>query len=194
MMPTMPVLEVVIPAGSMLFSVMALFDLSKTLLISLFGEGSGQLLMVIRLVIFKDEGFMVFLIKLMFFSALLFISGCGGEVGIIKHPLNGNVSLDGNPLERGTIFFDPLPGIKGDPATGAILNGAYKVELSVGEYRVKINGSKKTGNKMQKAMAPKGEMIDEEVEAVGAAYNSKSNLKQSVVVGNNKGDFAVKSK
>jgi hypothetical protein len=44
--------------------------LSKTLLISLFGEDSGQLLMVIRLVIFKDEGFMVFLIKLMFFSAL----------------------------------------------------------------------------------------------------------------------------
>jgi len=152
------------------------------------------LLMVIRLVIFKDEGFMVFLIKLMFFSALLFISGCGGEVGIIKHPLNGNVSLDGNPLERGTIFFDPLPGIKGDPATGAILNGTYKVELSVGQYLVKINGSKKTGNKMQKAMAPKGEMIDEEVEAVGAAYNSKSNLKQSVVVGDNKGDFAVKSK
>jgi hypothetical protein len=194
MMPTTPAREVVIPAGSMLFSVMALFDLSKTLLISLFGEGSGQLLMVIRLVIFKDEGFMVFLIKLMFFSALLFISGCGGEVGIIKHPLNGNVSLDGNPLERGTIFFDPLPGIKGDPATGAILNGAYKVELSVGQYLVKINGSKKTGNKMQKAMAPKGEMIDEEVEAVGAAYNSKSNLKQSVVVGDNKGDFAVKSK
>ena len=150
--------------------------------------------MVIPLLIFKDEGFMGFLSKLMFFSALLFISGCGGEVGIIKHPLNGNVSLDGNPLERGTIFFDPLPGIKGDPATGAILNGAYKVELSVGEYLVKINGSKKTGNKMQKAMAPKGEMIDEEVEAVGAAYNSKTNLKQSIVVGDNKGDFAVKSK
>jgi len=194
MMPTTPAREVVIPAGSMLFSVMALFDLSKTLLISLFGEGSGQLLMVIPLLIFKDEGFMGFLSKLMFFSALLFISGCGGEVGIIKHPLNGNVSLDGNPLERGTIFFDPLPGIKGDPATGAILNGAYKVELSVGQYLVKINGSKKTGNKMQKAMAPKGEMIDEEVEAVGAAYNSKTNLKQSVVVGDNKGDFAVKSK
>ncbi len=105
MMPTTQVREVVIPAGSMLFSVMALFDLSKTLLISLFGEGSGQLLMVIRLLIFKDEGFMGFLSKLMFFSALLFISGCGGEVGIIKHPLNGNVSLDGNPLERGTIFF-----------------------------------------------------------------------------------------
>jgi len=194
MMPTTPAREVVIPAGSMLFSVMALFDLSKTLLISLFGEGSGQLLMVIPLLIFKDEGFMGFLSKLMFFSALLFISGCGGEVGIIKHPLNGNVSLDGNPLERGTIFFDPLPGIKGDPATGAILNGAYKVELSVGQYLVKINGSKKTGNKMQKAMAPKGEMIDEEVEAVGAAYNSKTNLKQSVVVGDNKGDFVVKSK
>jgi len=137
---------------------------------------------------------MGFLSKLMFFSVLVFALGCGGESGLIKHPVLGNVSLDGNPLERGTIFFDPFPGIKGDPATGAILNGAYKVELTVGEYRVKINGSKKTGNKMQKAMAPKGEMIDEEVEAVPAAYNSKSNLKQSVVVGNNKGDFAVKSK
>jgi len=173
---------------------MALLDLSKTQLISLFGEDLGQLLMVIPLLIFKDEGFMGFLSKLMFFSALLFISGCGGEVGLIKHPVLGNVSLDGNPLERGTVFFDPLPGIKGNPATGAILNGAYKVELSVGEYRVKINGSKKTGNKMQKTMAPKGEMIDEEVEAVPTAYNSKSNLKQSIVVGNNKGDFAVKSK
>ena len=193
-MPTMLVLAVVILVGSTFFSAMALFDLSKTLLILQFGEDLGQLLMVIRLVIFKDEGFMGFLSKLMFFSVLVFALGCGGESGLIKHPLNGNVSLDGNPLERGTIFFDPLPGIKGDPATGAILNGAYKVELSVGEYRVKINGSKKTGNKMQKAMAPKGEMIDEEVEAVGVAYNSKSNLKQSVVVGNNKGDFAVKSK
>jgi hypothetical protein len=173
---------------------MALFDLSKTLLILQFGEGLGQLLMVIHLVISKDEGFMGFLSKLMFFSVLVFALGCGGEIGIIKHPLNGNVSLDGNPLERGTIFFDPLPGMKCDPATGAISNGAYKVELTVGEYRVKINGSKKTGNKMQKAMAPKGEMIDEEVEAVGVAYNSKSNLKQSVVVGNNKGDFVVKSK
>ena len=194
MMPTTPALEVVIPVGSMFFSAMALLDLSKTLLILPFGEDLGQLLMVIPLVIFKDEGFMGSLSKLMFFSALLFISGCGGEIGIIKHPLNGNVSLDGNPLERGTIFFDPLPGMKCDPATGAILNGAYRVELSVGQYLVKINGTKKTGNKMQKAMAPKGEMVDEEVEAVGAAYNSKTNLKQSIVVGENKGDFAVKSK
>lgn len=117
---------------------------------------------------------MRFLSKLMFFSVLVFALGCGGESGLIKHPVLGNVSLDGNPLERGTIFFDPLPGIKGDPATGAILNGAYKVELSVGEYRVKINGSKKTGNKMQKAMAPKGEMIDEEVEAVGETIRARS--------------------
>ena len=194
MMPTMPALEVVISVGSMFFSAMALLDLLKTQLILPFGEDLGQLLMVIPLVIFKDEGFMGSLSKLMFFSVLLFISGCGGEVRIIKHPVLGNVSLDGNPLERGTIFFDPLPGIKGDPATGAILNGDYKVELSVGKYLVKINGTKKTGNKMQKAMAPKGEMIDEEVEAVGAAYNSKTNLKQSIVVGENKGDFAVKSK
>lgn len=109
-------------------------------------------------------------------------------------PLKWKCLVGWQPFGAGNYFFDPLPGIKGDPATGAILNGAYKVELSVGEYLVKINGSKKTGNKMQKAMAPKGEMIDEEVEAVGAAYNSKSNLKQSIVVGNNKGDFAVKSK
>ena len=127
-MPTTQVREVVIPVGSMFFSAMALLDLSKTLLILPFGEDLGQLLMVIPLVIFKDEGFMGSLSKLMFFSALLFLSGCGGEIGIIKHPLNGNVSLDGNPLERGTIFFDPLPGMKCDPATGAIFWISDKID------------------------------------------------------------------
>lgn len=47
---------------------------------------------------------------------------------------------------------------------------------------------------MQKPLAPKGEMIEEEIEAVGAAYNSKTQLKQTVNAGDNKVDFAVKSK
>lgn len=132
--------------------------------------------------------------KLVLFSLIVLGAGCGGEVGMIKHPVQGKVTLDGDPLERGAVFFDPSPGTKGEPTTGSILNGGYKVQLAAGEYQVKINGTKKTGKKMQKAMAPKGEMVDEEIEAVGAAYNSKSRLRQSVLVGENNFDFAVKSK
>lgn len=68
------------------------------------------------------------------------------------------------------------------------------MQASVGPHLVKITGTKKTGKKMQKPLAPKGEMIEEEIEAVGAAYNSKTQLKQTVNAGDNKVDFAVKSK
>ena len=112
--------------------------------------------------------------------------------------IRGEVKVDGQPIERGMIMFVPLPGAKGQTAAGPIKDGKYDISAeagpTVGTQRVEIHSTRKTGKKIQKAFAPKGEMVDEEGEGVAKRFNSASKLTTDVKAGENVANFQVESK
>jgi hypothetical protein len=70
-------------------------------------------------------------------------AGCGGT------SVQGQVTLDGQPVEWGSISFVPVGNTKG-PLTGAVItDGKYAIKVgsapTVGHYRVEIRWAKKTG-------------------------------------------------
>ncbi|MSR52244.1 MAG: hypothetical protein EXS09_03015 [Gemmataceae bacterium] len=131
-------------------------------------------------------------------ALVLGAGGCGGDSSAGHNPISGEVRLDGQPLERGSILFVPIEGTKGQAAGGVIENGRYQIGSdagpAVGAYRVEIRGVRKTGKRVQKPLAPPGELTDEEAEAVAARFNSASRETVDVKAGENTANFQVHSK
>lgn len=130
------------------------------------------------------------------FLALL-LAGCG-DVSTPRNSIKGEVKLDGQPMAKGSIMFLPTGEGKGQAVVAPIVGGRYEIVAAqgpaVGRYRVEIRGTRKSGKMIPKAMAPPGEMIEEEVEAVAAKYNAQSELTTDVKAGENVANFDVKSK
>jgi hypothetical protein len=130
------------------------------------------------------------------FLALAFASGCGSSD---RSRVRGQVTLDEQPLEHGSITFIPRGGTQG-PLSGAVItNGQYAIESAngpvPGSYKVTINSAKKTGRKLpQPPPAPPGSTMDEVVEAIPGIYNESSTLTREVKTGDNRLDFHLKSK
>ena len=121
---------------------------------------------------------------------LIVFSGCGGEP---KATVSGTVTLDGVPIENGTISFYPT-GKAGQTAGAGIEKGMYTVEASVGEMTVQISASKVVG-KHKAYDTPDSPMIEEVEELIAAEYNSASTLKVTLKPGINENvNFEVKSK
>lgn len=74
---------------------------------------------------------------------LIAIVGCGNSVdGPLRASVNGTVTLDGKPLEAGTIRFVPLAETGGPKTSASIVNGRFDlpgdVGPVVGQHRVEI--------------------------------------------------------
>jgi hypothetical protein len=74
-------------------------------------------------------------------GATLILAGCGsGGDGLARESVSGAVTLEGQPLEQGSIQFVPLSPDKGAPAWGKVVNGSYSIPGSegpvAGEYSV----------------------------------------------------------
>ena len=130
-------------------------------------------------------------------GAFLFAAGCGHS-GPERGAVSGEVTLDGQPLEQGSILFAPVDGTKGVVTGGPITGGKYSLSgedgPTVGTNRVEIRAVKKTGKMVPKPLAPPGEMTELIIEAIPPRFNSASTLKTEIKPGQNKADFKVESK
>lgn len=128
-------------------------------------------------------------------GVLLLGLGCNQSQSNVAS-IAGDVQLDGQPVESGSIRLLPLAGT-GSIASGQIVNGRYQISgkagPAIGWNRVEINGSRRTGKTIQKPFPQHGTM-EETVEAVAPQFNSKSILKCEVTPGENTANFDVTSK
>ncbi|WP_254512152.1 hypothetical protein [Anatilimnocola floriformis] len=102
------------------------------------------------------------------------LAGCSNSeaVGFVE----GNVTLNMQPLEQGLIRFVPTDG-KTQPADGPIAAGKYSVKVPVGEVRVEITSPKVVG---QMQMYPDSPPVDRVAEAIPARYNTKTTEKMTI--------------
>lgn len=124
---------------------------------------------------------------LTFAAALL--AGCGGDG---RKGVSGDVTLDGEPVNGGSIVFLPSGG-EGSKGAAEIIDGKYSIPpaqgLAPGTYRVEINWSKPTGKQIPSG--DPGMMMDERQEAVPARYNSNSTLTVEITAGENQHNFPL---
>lgn len=119
----------------------------------------------------------------------LLLAGCGGGTEPQRYPVSGTVTLDGQPLPEGLIFFKTV-------ATGAIDTmeikaGKFAGEAQPGERRVEIVA-------YRESTAPgttPGMEANAEVNYIPPRYNSQSTLTAQVKPeGPNEFSFEVTSK
>lgn len=113
------------------------------------------------------------------------LSGCiGGANDFERFPVEGGVTLDGQPLETGKILFNPQQ--EGLSSFGEISGGKFALSgtdaLSPGPYRVEIYGMKLTGKKVPSADDP-ATLVDETINIVPKRYNLQSTLSANLPPG-----------
>ena len=119
--------------------------------------------------------------------ALVALVGCS-DTSLTKDTLprqavSGTVTLDGQPLARGKIQFDPVKGEQAPAAfsVGEIKDGKYAIDRAMGpvpgQYKVSI--SSRPSITIDAGQEP-GERPKQEAEKVPAQYNSKSTITKEV--------------
>lgn len=125
--------------------------------------------------------------------ALLALVGCGNP----RASVEGTVSLDGVPIDFGTIAFVPLETTQSPSAGGMILRGVYRIDAErgplPGTFRVEISGQKKTGEKKRARdipdFPPSDELVELTVELLPEKYNKQSSLISTIQSGRNTINF-----
>jgi hypothetical protein len=109
-------------------------------------------------------------------AAILLSSGCGKSDPLRRQPLSGEVKLAGQPLDQGTIQFEPLDD-KGIASGGLIQDGKFAIAreagLPAGQYRLMIFAPEKVAA-IQDAMP--GDTMNAPLakERIPAKYNTQS--------------------
>lgn len=129
-------------------------------------------------------------------SLLLAAAGCGGPD---RAAITGQVTLDGQPVDGGSIRFLPLEGPGTLAASAPIEGGKYSIPASsgpgIGPCRVEIRWLRPTGRQVEARGLPQpGATMEEKREAVPARYNTASELTAHAKSGRNTFDFALTSK
>lgn len=110
----------------------------------------------------------------------VFLCGCsGGDKAAPTVQIKGKVTLDGAPLEKGNIVFEPKDG-QGSSAGGAIQNGEYTADVQPGVKIVRITSSKVVGKTKVYPNDPDSPEEDIVEELVPAMFNKQTNLEKEV--------------
>ncbi|MBI3467624.1 MAG: carboxypeptidase regulatory-like domain-containing protein [Planctomycetes bacterium] len=104
------------------------------------------------------------------------LSGCGGDP-LGRHAISGTVTLDGAPVENGTISFQPVD--QGTTSSGtAFTGGTYSLSqengLPVGKYLVTINAPKPGTGGTPSPDALPGDPLPPPQELIPPEWNVKS--------------------
>ena len=122
-------------------------------------------------------------------AALALAAGCSGRGGVA---VKGRVSLDGQPVDYGSITLLPLEGQK--VKTGSLVQ---KGEFSIpsrdgpqrGKYRVEFRWPRPTGQKIRNGDT--GEVMAFTAEAFPPTFNTDSTLTADIQSGVNDLDFTT---
>jgi hypothetical protein len=124
---------------------------------------------------------------------------CGCGAGSKPVRLQGEVSFDGRPVEKGKIDFLPADGTPGGAVSAAILAGRYEFPpqtglLPTGVYTVRVIGLRKTGKTEPNRIERGGPPMEVEENFIPPTYNVNSTLKVRVadLPDKNKVDFQLK--
>lgn len=122
------------------------------------------------------------------------VTGCS-RADANRAAMSGRVTLDGTPIEEGSILFVPVEGAAGNVTGGPIKQGRYELPRHAGAFvgrnRVEIRSPRATGRTIQDApgTAPSQEVI----QTVARRFNAESTLEVDVKPDKNEVDFAVAS-
>ncbi len=133
--------------------------------------------------------------------SLIALLGCGGAADSLpRQAISGTVTLDGKPLEAGSITFDPADPGQPDSVSGfaPIVEGSYSIPtasgLTPGSYRVSIMSSSEDAAPPP-TEAPGAPPKKPRKGPIPAKYNTNSTLKAEVKAsGTGPLDFALTSK
>jgi len=117
---------------------------------------------------------------LLVFLVLAVCAGC--DSGPKTVPVAGEVTFDGQPVQKGSILFIPVDETPGRSTGASITDGRYSISkeggpLAGGTYAVRIFAMRKSGKKIADPMSLSGELTEIEENYIPAAYNSRTTLK-----------------
>jgi hypothetical protein len=119
------------------------------------------------------------------------LAGCGAE-SEPREAVSGQVTLNGQPLEQGSILFRPLD--RGPSASGEIKAGSYQLPKERGpgrgKCRVEILAYRDTGKTVRDQLSGKTEAVLKPI--IPPCYNQQSTLSVEVGKdGKNQFDFKL---
>jgi hypothetical protein len=115
-------------------------------------------------------------------------AGCGSGLATVS----GEVTVDGAPLQKGTISFEALEG-DAPPARDEIRDGHYEVRTAPGKKRVRISAPVVV-RQQKESSAPDAPLIDITEESLPDHYHVNSDLTFDVEPGRNSKSWTVEPK
>lgn len=109
-----------------------------------------------------------------FLLAATLLTGCAGQQGPPTYPVSGEVTWEGEPLEKGRIIFEPLTADGTRPASGSIEQGQFSFQIEEGEKRVRVIAEREVGPADPVMGAPRRENF------IPPRYNEESELQVEV--------------
>ncbi|QDU73464.1 hypothetical protein Pan97_04360 [Bremerella volcania] len=109
-------------------------------------------------------------------ASLSFLAGCSASDGMIT--ISGSVTLDGEPVQDGSISLMPING--GSMGGGLIENGHYTAKSSPGEMAVQIHAHKMVPKKNPTREEVERGLTEDSVSIIPAVYNRQSELRITV--------------
>ncbi|MBN2577627.1 MAG: hypothetical protein JXB10_01370 [Pirellulales bacterium] len=118
------------------------------------------------------------------------VFGCRGKGPVA---VSGEVTLDGQPLERGRIDFQPADG-NGPMTAAPIRDGKYEGSVHPGMKTIRITGGKVVGSHPFTPGNPASPMVEDIESLVPPCYNTETTLSCEITRGQSTYDFELKSK
>lgn len=118
------------------------------------------------------------LLVLVCFTATTWLVGCGPGNPLGRKAVSGNVTLDGSPIQNGSISFSPVDGSATTSSGAVVINGKYTIEaadgLADGKYQVRINAIDPSSIAELSADHMPGDDLPEAKELIPSEWNSQS--------------------